>query len=270
MGCCSDAPDTSGINAAAAANADIAKEALAWYKQAYQEQAPMREEAQAISRQVAQAQLGQMAQQATIADDRWKYEKGTFRPLEQQMVADAQAFDTEGRATRDAGMAGAEVSQAMSGAARGQIRDLARSGIRLGADQRAGLGLQMAVQEAALKSNAMGTARRAAEQQGYARKMDAISIGRGLPGNQATNAQIATSAGNSAANTGNMANMIAQQGTNFAANGYQTAMQGNSSAGNLYGQQAQIQGQYGSDMAGFGQLAGLGLGAWRTSKMPGD
>lgn len=269
MGCCSDAPDTSGINAAAAANAEIAKDALAWYKQAYQDQAPMREQAQALSQQVAQAQIGQMQQQATIADDRWKYEQSTFRPLEKQAVADAMSYDTEGRATRDAGMAAAEVSQAMSGAARGQVRELARSGVKLGADRRAGLGLQMAVQEAALKSGAMGTARRSAEQQGYARKMDAISIGRGLPGTQATNAEIATRAGTSAANTGNMANMIAQQGTQFAGQGYQTAIQGNQSAGNLYGQQAGIQGQYGSDMAGFGQLAGLGLGAWRTSKMPG-
>ncbi len=267
MGCCSDAPDTSGINAAAAANAEIAKDALAWYKQAYQDQAPMREEAQAISRQVAQAQLGQMNQQATIANDRWQYEKGTFRPLEQQMVSEAANFDTAGRATRDAGMAAAEVSQAMSGAARGQVRDLARSGIRLGADQRAGLGLQMAVQEAALKSGAMGTARRAAEQQGYARKMDAISIGRGLPGTQATNAQIASGAGNSAAQTGNMANMIAQQGTNFAGQGYSAAMQGNDSAGRLYGQQASIINQSGAnDMQGFGQLAGMGLRLYGLGK----
>jgi hypothetical protein len=62
-----------------------------------------------------------------------------------------------------------------------------------------------------------------------------------------------------------MANMIAQQGTNFAANGYQTAIQGNQSAGNLYGQQAGIQGQY-SDSAQFGQLAGMGLAAWRLGK----
>ena len=39
--CCSQ-PDTSGINRAAEANADIARDALAWYRQAYADQAPAR------------------------------------------------------------------------------------------------------------------------------------------------------------------------------------------------------------------------------------
>ena len=45
MSLCGSKTDTSGMNAAALANSQVAKDALDWYKQAYTDQAPLRQQA---------------------------------------------------------------------------------------------------------------------------------------------------------------------------------------------------------------------------------
>ena len=45
MSLCGSKTDTSGMNAAALANSEVAKDALDWYKQAYTDQAPLRQQA---------------------------------------------------------------------------------------------------------------------------------------------------------------------------------------------------------------------------------
>ena len=77
---CADAPDMTGVNTAAAANADIAKEALAWYKQQYADSAPQREIAANTANEVAQQQLSSARQNDAISNDYWNYQKNTFRP----------------------------------------------------------------------------------------------------------------------------------------------------------------------------------------------
>ena len=71
---CSDSPDTSGMNAAALANTEIAKDALAWYKQVYAENAPAREKAADYAYKVADRQLASSELNDSISKDYWDYQ----------------------------------------------------------------------------------------------------------------------------------------------------------------------------------------------------
>ena len=262
---CADAPDTSGINEAAKANAEIGKEALAWYKQMYAEQAPLREQAASTANQVSQQQLASMRQNDSISRDYWDYQKNTFRPLEAGIVSDALGYDNPARRDAAAGRAMADVEQQFGNEAAQQQRAMARMGVNPGSGRMLAMGNQMAMAQAAAKAGAANKARDSIELQGYARKMDAANMGRGLASSQATSAGVAMNAGNSAANTGGMALTQAQLAGNNMAQGFNAAMGANSSAGSLYGQAANIQAQ---DKGIFGDLATIGMSAAKLYGMP--
>ena len=264
---CADAPDTSGMNAAAKANADIAKEALDWYKQAYQEQAPLREAAAAKAMEVSDAQLGSMRQNDAISKDYWDYQQNTFRPVERAIVDAAQTYDTEARREQKAGEAIADVQQQIDASMGQQTRQLTRMGVNPNAGKFAAMYNQMTMAGALGKVQAASKARESVEMLGYARKMDAANLGRNLASNQATSAGVALNAGNSAAATGQMPLTQAQNATSQAAQGFNTAIQGNNSAGNIYGQVAQMQGKDSGVMGALGTVAGGFLGGNGFAKM---
>lgn len=257
---CSDSPDYSGMNKAAEANAEIAKEALAWYKQTYQEQAPLREQAAAKANEVSDAQLASMRQNDAISKDYWNYQQSTFRPMERAIVDAAQNYDTEARSEQKAGQAVADVEQQLAAAQGQQTRQLTRMGVNPNDGKFAAMASQMTMAGALGKAQAASRAREGAELQGYARKMDAANLGRNLASNQATSAGVALNAGNSAAQTGGMALSQAQNATNQVGQGFNTAIQGNNSAGNIYGQVAQMQGKDSGVMGALGTVAGGFLG----------
>jgi len=127
------------------------------------------------------------------------------------------------------------------------------------------MGNQMALGEAVAKAGAANKARDAVETQGFARKMDAASLGRGLASNQATSAGVALNAGNSAVNSAGQTMQQANQSANMMGQGFNTAIQGNNSAGQLYSSAAQIQNvARGQDM----QLLGNAMGAAATAFKP--
>lgn len=247
---CNDAPDSSGINRAAEANAELGSRALDWYKQAYEDQAPARERAAATAERVSLSQIEGMDTATRLAREADDYSKTTFRPLERQVVRDAQDFDTEAKREELAGLAAGDVQTAAATARGAATRDLTRMGVNpndgaFGASARA-------VENATTLSlaNAKTKARRDAQAIGDAKKMDAISLGRGLPGQQATQTQLALSSGNSAVGNAQVPVSIAQGATEQAGRGFTTAMQGNSSAGNLYAQAAQVGRQDDSGLLG--------------------
>ncbi len=255
---CSDSPDYSGMNRAAEANAEVSKEALDWYKQAYQEQAPLREQAAAKANAVSDAQLASMRQNDAISKDYWDYQQNTFRPVERSIVDAAQTYDTEARSDQKAGQAIADVQQQIDASLGQQTRQLTRMGVNPNDGKFAAMSNQMTMAGALGKAQAAAKAREGVELQGYARKMDAANLGRNLASNQATSAGVALNAGNSAAQTGGMALTQAQNATSQAAQGFNTAIQGNNSAGNIYGQVAKSQSEQGS---GLGDLATIGMSA---------
>lgn len=270
---CSDSPDTSGMNAAALANAEIAKDALAWYKQVYAENAPAREKAADYAYKVADRQLASSELNDSISRDYWDYQKGTFRPLEQGIVTDAQNYDTAARREAKADQATADVGMQVALAKQSQDRDLARKGVMPGSGKMLAMSNQMALGEAAAKAGAANKAREQVELQGYARKMDAANLGRNLASNQATSAGVALKAGNSAVNNAGVPLAQSNAAVQTAGQGYNTAISGNNSAGQLYGQAAQLSNQdsgvWGALGGIAGQFAGSNAGsAWIAGMLP--
>lgn len=254
---CSDAPAPDpNIGKAAMENMALSKESLDFVKQMYADSAPERATASAKATQVTDAQLRLMDQQEALTQDRIDYEKDTFRPLEKQLVADAYAYDTPERRAAEAGKAMQTVGTQFDVARQGMRRQASASGIDPSSGNFiANLGT-MGVREAATKAASGTAATNLVETTGRAMKADAAALGRGLPSAQATTAGLALTAGNSAANTAQIPAQVAANGTSMMTQGYNTAMQGNSSAGNL------LLGQYNAvTKAGDNSGAMMGLGS---------
>ena len=262
---CSDAPDTSGMNRAAEANAALSKESLEFYKQIYADQAPERAKAAEMNDKVANAQLSSMEQNDAISKDYYDYSKSTFRPVEQGIVADAQAYDTTARRDAEAGKSIADVGMQLEMAKQAQGRSLQRMGVNPGSAKFVGMSNDMAMSEAAAKAGAAAGARDKVETQGFARKMDAASLGRGLASSQATSAGVALNAGNSAVGNAGQTLTQANQAAQMMGQGFNTAIQGNNSAGSLYGNIANVQNTTrGQDLAFLSSAMGAGAAAYKS------
>ena len=169
----------------------LGRDQLDFAKEQYARSAPIME---SIASQQITAQREQMDQ----ARDYYNYQKDTFRPLEQGLVADAQKFNTDAyreqlasQAAADAGLAFGR-TQAMNRRAMGAMGVNPNSGRFAGIQNASNLSL------AANRANAMSNTRMQADQMGYARKLDAVGLGRGLGGLSAAAYGGATGAGSAA------------------------------------------------------------------------
>jgi hypothetical protein len=251
---CSDAPDTSGINAAAVDSAALGHEALDFYKGEVQRTQGQRDQAAQTAQEVSQAQLETMKTQNDLAKDYADYNKTTYRPLEQQIVKEAQAYDTPERQQAAADQATADVRAASNRATASTARTLARMGYDPTVDA-----TQAAVDASRAEAGAATGARRTVEATGRALRSDAANMGRGLASSQATAIQTGTNAGTAAVGAAGSGVNINQSGAGLMQAGYSTALQGNQTAGSLYSQQANIQQQAsGMDLGGLGSLAAGG------------
>lgn len=257
---CSSTPNTDGMNAAALAQANLSKEQLDWAKQIYAQTAPDRAAATERANAVSDAQLAQMNQQTAIAQDYADYNKSTFRPLERGIVDQANTYDTQSRRDAEAGKAVADVGQQVDAARGEQVRNLERIGVDPSSGRALALHGTMGLGEAAAKAGAAQKARTQVETTGFARKMDAASLGRGLASSQSTAAGLALTAGNNSVSSGTAPVAIASQGTQMMQNGFNGASNTMSSAGQLFGQQAQIQNQANANSNSWMNAAGTGAG----------
>ena len=253
---CSSAPDTSGMNAAAVSQANLSKEQLDWAKQLYADTAPDRAAATARANTVSDAQLAALNKQTALTDDYAAYNKGTFRPLEQSIVADANNFNTPERIDAAVGKATADVNSGFSNVQGQQQRSLARMGVNPNSGKALALGNQTAIAQAAALAGASNKARTDTETLGRAMKMDAASLGRNLPATQATSAGLAVNQGNAAVASGMQSGNINAQGANIMTQGYSGAQSGLAGAANTYGNIAGIQQR--ADAAGGAAFGALG------------
>lgn len=256
---CTDAPDMTAVNESAKASAELGKEALAWYKAKDAEAAPMRDTLNRKALEVADQQLASSKANDALSADYANYNKTTFRPLEQGIVADAAAYDTpeKRQAAADAAMADVNRSTAAVGDARARM--LAANGVNPGSTRAMAANAGADVAQAEQLAGAAFQARKGVETTGFARKMDAASLGRNLPSAQATSAQVALTAGNNAvANTGAPVTAANQGAATYGA-GFGTAIQGQGQAGSLYGKAAEIQGQDNGIWGALGQVGGAAI-----------
>ncbi len=245
---------------AAQIGADLGREQLAFAREQYERTQPVLE---GIANQQMAAQEEQMAQ----ARDYYNYRKDTYRPLERSIVADAENFSTEGYRRQMASRAAADSARAFGISQQQNQRAAAAMGVNPNSGRYAGMQQATGLQQAAARANAMTGARNQAEQMGYARKLDAAGLGRGLSG-----ASTAAYGGASAA--GSMAGLNSQSagqnymgnvaiGTGTIQNGQELNLNGLSTV--LNGQVETYVGSQDSFLSDLGALAGGAAGimtAW--------
>ena len=244
---------------AARIQAGLGREQLAFAREQYDRSAPIME-------QIANQQIAAQEEQMSQARDYYDYQKDTYRPLEQGLVADAQRFNTDAyrndlasKAAADAGVAFGQ-NQAMNQRAMASMGANPNSGRFAGMQQASGLA------QAANRANVMTNTRTQADQMGYARKLDAAGLGRGLAGASSAAYGGATNAGSQAglnaqsAGQNYMGNMATGAGT--IANGQNMQLTG---LGNILNNQtsAYINTQ-GSFLGDIGAIAGAGASAYAT------
>lgn len=259
------APDPDpNIGVAALRNAEISKEALDWYKDIYAKDAPYRDELRSISSEMAKSQVDASRQNQAYADDYYGYMKNTFRPVERGIVQEADRYNVEAERERQALAAASDVEGAAANRRTQLARSLSAMGVNPNSGRFAALNQDASIMDAATRAGAMTKARTNAEQLGWAKRMDAASLGRNLPANQATSQGLALTAGRSAidsanAPAANTAAYGAMMGT-----GFNTAIQGNQSTANILNAQYanQINAWSAQQQAAASESAGLwgGLG----------
>ena len=230
----------------------LSKEALDWEKQKYADETPARTDAAARDKQIAETQLGGMNYALSQAKETEAYNKETFRPVEQGLVADAAAYDTPERRAAAAESAMSGVDAAGQRIAEAQARELGRAGVAPGSTKALALAEDSAVARSKIRAAAGTTAVNTIESQGVARRMDAASLGRNLASNQATQQQIATQSGNAGVGAGMQSLLATQSGKGDVMQGFGTAVRGNESAGGMY---AGIAKRYDNQSAEYGQMA---------------
>ena len=121
------------------------------------------------------------------------------------------------------------------------------------------MGNQTAIAQAAALAGAATKARSDTQLQGYARKMDAANMGRGLSSAQATSAGVALSQGNSAVANGGQSGNINAQGNQIMTQGYAGAQNGMQGAASTYGQISKLESQDTGLMGALGTLGGAAI-----------
>jgi hypothetical protein len=186
------------------------------------------------------------------------------KPMREGIYKAAEDYDTTANRERIAAEALGDVKSAFGIKAADEQRRLQSFGIDPTSGRAVATGNANAIMEAAVGSAAANRARTAAEQLGWAKKMDAIALSQGQFGNQATSTGLALSAGNQALQSGqvpmanygamgssmNQANMGAMQGWNQVGQLGVQKYQADVSAYNAQ-QQANAAGS-----AGFGSMVG--------------
>lgn len=171
----------------------LGEKQLGFAERQYNELSPV---LQSLAAQQQAAQSEQMDQ----ARDYYNYMKETYRPLERGLVADAERFNTEAYRNQMASEAAAAAGKAFGTTQAANQRAMASMGVNPNSGRFAGMQNASNLGLAAQRAGAMTGARQKAEQMGYARKLDAAGLGRGLSGASTAAYGGATGAGTAAGN----------------------------------------------------------------------
>lgn len=242
----------------------LAKEQLAWEKDRAARQDPLVEK-------IANQQIEASDVNAQRAASQWKAYQDLFAPIEAQVASDAANYDSPERQARMAAEAGADVARGYDASADTTARQMERMGINPNSGRFQGLVNETALARAKDTAGAMNAARRNTELQGIGLRQQAANFGRNLPNTGIAADTTGSNIGSSAIGNLNAGNAARQASQATAQNWYGGAQGGTNAAGNL------LTGQYSNQlnawnqneqnkaasMAGFGQLAGMGLALMR-------
>lgn len=226
----------------------------------------------------------QQAKQDAIADEYYARMRDKFYPIEDSLIDQANTYDTAANRERLARDAMGDVASQFGNARQAEMMRQQAFGIDPTSGAAAGQGNMLGIQEATAQAAAATRARDAAEQLGWAKKMDVAAMGKGLVGAQASSVGLGLQAGgmgNAAGNTafGNsmqagqaqLGNAMGMGNMQMGAYGQNAGMWGNlgnlsmqRSNYNLQSWQQQMQNKA-SSAAGFGKLAGSLIGGAASS-----
>jgi hypothetical protein len=248
--------------------AAASKEQLDWAKEQY------RQDREISDKVIADAMRRQDENDVIARKDRQRYEQ-IFQPLEEDLVQDAEGYTDErnrARAEAAAGRAAADVSQQFALARTAAQDRLESFGIDPSQTRAGALDVSARIAEAAARAGAANTTRegKLAQEEAIGRTLrsEAISIGRGYPGQVATAYGTALQSGTAGVNTGLA---TTASGANTMGTGAQWAGISSSAlgtAGNIMNQGYQNQLAYNKakqeQSSGWGQalgaIAGIGMG----------
>jgi hypothetical protein len=130
-----------------------------------------------------QASIDANRWQGEIAQDQWSHYKNTYQPLEDDMVKQAQSFDTPLARDQAASEAQATVAEQF-----GKARDrLSRTpGFDPSTAAATAALSNMDTSQAAVDATSQNAARKGIKDMAWARKMDALGLGKGLVTNAST------------------------------------------------------------------------------------
>lgn len=211
----------------------------------------------------------EMQQKQMKAADLTMAEYNRNAPSREAIYKEAEDYNTEQNKERIVAEAIGDIKQGFGIQAADQERKMQSYGINPTSGQFTGMRNANSVLQAATEASAATRARNAADQLGWAKKMDAIALSQGQFGNQATSTGLALTAGNQALNAGQVAmGNYAQMGSSLAQSA-QTGNAGWNSIGqlgvqkyntdvNAYSAQQQAQS---AGSAGMGSALGAIVGA---------
>lgn len=183
--------------------------------------------------------------QYQIAEEEYSRLKDKFYPLQQQAIDEANKYNQEDQREKFAQQAIGDARAASENAAQQNEQRMRSFGINPASGQYRGMMNSNQVQQSALEAAASTRARNAAEQLGWAKRMDAIGLGMNTFGNQATSTGLSLNAGNAALAAGQIPMQNQMMMGQSAALGYGGAMGGYGQVGTLGVQ------KYGADVQAY-------------------
>jgi len=203
--------------------------------------------------------------QMALSDEYTQRMKEKFYPLQDQLLQEARQYSSEGEQQRQAALALGDVRDQAANAQMQSNMQMASYGINPTAGRFAGMQNANQVMQAATGAAAATKARSAAEQLGWAKRMDVQGLGSGLAGSQSTAMGLGLQAGSQSLASGMTGMNAYSQLGNSVNQGIQGSMQGWQNVGNLgvqtYGQQVNAWGQQQQANAASGSALGSTLGS---------
>lgn len=235
---CSSSPDPDPkIGQAAMDNAQLAREAMQYYRERDAAQAPREARMDTLTERLANQSLDASQFNDQAAREQYDRYRALGIPAENAMYADAAGYDSKASLDKAAGAAATDVDVAMAGAADAQRRNMARSGVNPADGRALSMERDAATQGALGKASAMTTARDQRRQMGVMLRKDAASFGRGATGTAAQTFGTSMAAGGQATGAVSASIGAASQRAQTMGAGFGLGIQGNSSAGSILNQE---------------------------------
>lgn len=258
-----DAPEPDPlIGQAAKQNAELGKEALDFYKSVYEtDLKPMQREQLDLAKGLVTDYLADRQTQRDFARDQQDYYKTTFQPVEQQMARDAMGYDSDANIARRQGIAAASTNQQFSNARDQGIRALTRMGVNPNSSAFARANDRLTNSQALASAGAQTGAAFDTIDRGVALRAGVANFGRNMPNTAAQYFGLANQSGGMASNVASQGMDAARANAGMVGQGFNTAIGGNQSAGNLMlgDFQGRMQGYQADQQAISGLFQGLGM-----------